>query len=172
MLITTYSTYLLFNQTSRNYPYETSFLLLLTIDERDMVIAVRRSWKWPVGMESPSEIQTDNQVSIWRHLLRRSGPQGGRRDLDSYEEQYRDLKSCKKRIQDALSLARYNTYDRGSSAKWCARTPVTTTSLQAVRRITELSYLRTFNHLEATLNLSTVSDATFDCRNNLGGTSI
>lgn len=51
-------------------------------------------------------IQTDNQVSIWRHLLRRSGPQGGRRDLDSYEEQYRDLKSCKKRIQDALSLSR------------------------------------------------------------------
>lgn len=43
-------------------------------------------------MESPSEIQTDNQVSIWRHLLRRSGTQGGRRDLDSYEEQYRDLK--------------------------------------------------------------------------------
>lgn len=41
------------------------------------------------------------------------------------------------------------TYDRGSSSKWCARTPVTTTSLQAAPTITELSYLRTFNHLEA-----------------------
>lgn len=63
-----------------------SLLLLGSIVERDTVITAGRSWKWPVGIDSPSEIQTDNQVSIWRQLL----AQGGRRDLDSYEEQYRD----------------------------------------------------------------------------------